>query len=479
MAFNITLYSYNKRTNSLDRPTGGGTTESCVMKTVSSVMNPVITIADPNNNIPLYNYAYISSFDRYYFIDDIRYNTGVWTLSLRCDVLASFKEDILSSTQYVLRSASDKDGNIVDNMYPTKSTSTKGKTYAGKVTINAGSPISNYFDGVLFMGCFVVQVISDNVAGVTAYAMNNSAFVSFLNNMMSYVPTDMSDVSNGIAKALYDPIQYITSVRWYPVFPDKDAGTARTSINIGPYTITGISGTCNSFDSSIWDDMYCDLTVTKHSDAASYPYTQLSPFSKYDLYFEPFGLIPLDTTKLYGVTEMRIHWYLEYETGMAHLSVVDKNNTGNLIASSSALFGIELPITQLTVDYIGAGASVIGGGVSTALNMLTGNVLGAIGSGISAIGNGINSMIPEAQTKGTPGSFLIFRGESPCLYYQFMNVVDRDNTRFGSPLCQSKTLSTISGFTVCQDAVVDYTTSFPTSDEVTQIEDLLNSGVFI
>ena len=45
-----------------------------------------------------FNYAYIPKFQRYYFVDDISvFPNKIYLLTLRCDVLTSFKDDILKS----------------------------------------------------------------------------------------------------------------------------------------------------------------------------------------------------------------------------------------------------------------------------------------------------------------------------------------------------------------------------------------------
>lgn len=472
----IILYKFSKKINSTAQPTSSteSLTLECFVKTPSSLISPAVQLSKGTEPID-YNYAYIADWGRYYFINDIEYSMGYWTLYLSVDVLASFKTGILGSEQYVLRSASSSDGSILDFKYPAKGSSSHGKTYGGNVVINAGSPVSGYFDGILWTGCWVVQVYSNNNSGVTTYALNNAAFVSLMSNLTSYVPSDISDVSAGIAKAMFDPLQYITSVMWFPRFPDKDAGTAQSSIIFGGYSVS-VSGTCVSFDSSIWDRMYCDITVAKHSDVASYPYMQLSPYSNYDLYFEPFGKLPLDSTKLYGVNTIRCNWYLEYQKGLAHLEVTDASNTGNVIATADSQFGIEIPISQMTVDYIGAAANILGGTVGTLESLISGDIVGTIGRGAEAIGNGIASMIPIVSGKGTPGSFLIFRGEAPRIEHQFFNIVGRNNNLFGSPLCQTVQLSTLSGFCMCSNALI----SLPcTESERGTIESYLNSGVFL
>lgn len=476
--FNVTLYKFKKKPNSTKLPPSGtaSRTFSCYALDNSSIIRPTLVLQYGTSEILDFNYAYIQTWGRYYFIDDIAVlEGGIYQLSMACDVLASFRTDILSSSQYVLRSASDHDRTVIDNKYPVKATSTKGLSYGGGVVINAGSPVSGYFDGILLTGCYVVSVFSDNSEGVTTYAMNQSAFRSLMSNLMSYLPSDMSDVSAGVGKALFDPLQYIISVMWFPNFPDKDSGTSVSSINFAGYSIS-VSGTCKIFDSSVWDNLYCDITVPKHADAATFPYMQLEPFSVYDLYFEPFGTIRLDTTRLYGVSTIRCRWYMEYQKGMAHLEVQDAANATNVIATADAQFGISIPVSQITVDYFGAASHLIGGAVSAAVQAANGAYTGAIGSGLEALGSAVQAMLPHVSGKGTPDSFLIFRGESPRIVYQFFNIVERDNETQGEPLCQAKTLSTLSGFTMCLNAELE---SEGLQAETDLISSMLNSGVFI
>ena len=476
--FNVILYKFNKKPNSTKLPPAGtaSRTFSCYALDNSSIIRPTLVLQYGTSDIIAFNYAYIPSWGRYYFINDIAVlEGGIYQLQLSGDVLASFRSDILNSSQYVLRSASDHDRTLIDNKYPSKATSSKSNVYGGGVVINAGSPVSGYFDGILLTGCYVVQVFSDNVQGVTTYAMNQPAFRSLLSNLLNYLPSDISDVSAGIGKALFDPLQYIISVMWFPNFPDKDAGQSVSSINFGGYSI-GVSGTCKIFDSSIWDNLYCDITVPKHPDAATYPYMQLTPFSQYDLYFEPFGSISLDTTRLYGVNTIRCRWYLEYQKGMAHLQIEDAANSRNIIASADAQFGINIPISQITVDYFGFASSVLGGGISATIKGVTGDIIGAIGTGLEAIGSGMYALAPRMYGKGTPDSFLIFRGESPRIEYQFFDIVERDNTRQGEPLCKVKTLSDLSGFTLCLNAAIE---ADGLQEESDMIASLLNTGVYI
>lgn len=84
-----------------------------VLREPSSVTNPVIKIelGDPIGC----NYAHISEFNRYYFIDDIiSIRSGLWELHLRVDVLMSFAVDIRRSEAIIEETASQAAGG---NMY--------------------------------------------------------------------------------------------------------------------------------------------------------------------------------------------------------------------------------------------------------------------------------------------------------------------------------------------------------------------------
>ena len=64
MSFKVHLYTFAKRDNSTKQPTGSGDEFSCVLKSGSGIMHPVLSFdlgiaGDPSQ----YNYAYIPAFD--------------------------------------------------------------------------------------------------------------------------------------------------------------------------------------------------------------------------------------------------------------------------------------------------------------------------------------------------------------------------------------------------------------------------------
>lgn len=76
-----------------------------------SVINPTLTLLiDKTVDVQECNYCYISDFERYYFIQDIQFvNNDVYKFYLECDVLESFKNDILNSYGEIKKVVSEGD----------------------------------------------------------------------------------------------------------------------------------------------------------------------------------------------------------------------------------------------------------------------------------------------------------------------------------------------------------------------------------
>lgn len=83
-----------------------------------SVLTPIIEIKR-NDNIFSYNYCYIETFKRFYYITNFSVNVnGFISISLKVDALESFKESILNSQQVISRQENEFNLNIVDSKLP-------------------------------------------------------------------------------------------------------------------------------------------------------------------------------------------------------------------------------------------------------------------------------------------------------------------------------------------------------------------------
>ncbi len=92
----IKLYNTNSTNNTIGKILTNETEYNIKFKGIADIKKPIVII---NSETFLnFNYAYISDFNRYYFIENIEIQpNNIYTLNLNVDVLESFKNDILAS----------------------------------------------------------------------------------------------------------------------------------------------------------------------------------------------------------------------------------------------------------------------------------------------------------------------------------------------------------------------------------------------
>lgn len=116
MAFTISLFKTASENNRVVKTLTDEKQLSGVLRYPTSVLSPSIMI-ESADNISSYNYAYISEFGRYYYITDIvNIRTNCWTVSLRCDVLMSYSDQIKAITGVVVRQESNPNKLLVDRL---------------------------------------------------------------------------------------------------------------------------------------------------------------------------------------------------------------------------------------------------------------------------------------------------------------------------------------------------------------------------
>ena len=118
----ITLYSCTAEPNRLDK-TSFLTSKKAITGAVPrgdiGCMTPTITIEAVDSEIVGANYCYISDWGRYYFITDIHCPVdGLFIISLRTDVLMSFKDNIKQLTGVVSRNRDNYDLYLRDDRVP-------------------------------------------------------------------------------------------------------------------------------------------------------------------------------------------------------------------------------------------------------------------------------------------------------------------------------------------------------------------------
>lgn len=443
----ITLYQYQKRENSTARPSGGSSIQG-TLRNNSSVVSPTVEFSA--QNLSGYNYAYIPVFSRWYFIRNWSYIDGLWLADMECDTLATYRDQIGASEQYVLRSSADYDGEIVDTMYPAKS--------AGVFEDTAGFIFGDGPDTDTF---YVVGIVGNNSDGgaVTYYSMTAAQFNVFSGKLMGsteYLGTDFGDITQDWLKTQYNPFQYVASVK---TFPFGFSGSRVDTVSLGWYTIE-----CGA--TRITKDVVSkrvEFNVPKHPQQSRGSFLNTPPFTRVTLYHPSFGSIPLDTNFLSKANKIQIDLSIDAKTGDG---VADISVDMFSYLQRPARLGVNVQVGQMASDYAGYFASGVG-------------ALGSLWSGdfkgvVSNIGNAAESLLPQMQTSGQNGTTMGFR-EPVHMIAEFLRVVDEDNEDNGRPLCQKRTVSTLPGYVKTENPDIAIT---GTAEEARTIKSYMEGGFF-
>lgn len=98
----VKFYHTNSPNNKLGKTLSDENIISCAFKGNCDILNPIIVVK--SDSFFDYNYCYIEQFKRYYFINDVEIlPNNVYTLTLKVDVLDSYKDSILKNYVHVTR----------------------------------------------------------------------------------------------------------------------------------------------------------------------------------------------------------------------------------------------------------------------------------------------------------------------------------------------------------------------------------------
>jgi len=214
----VRLYNFGKRVLSTARPPGQGTLLSCRLKEGSSIINPYL---DFSIDVKNFNYMYIPSFKRYYFISDIRFNKGIWEVSSEPDALASARDFIGNSNIYYSRCSTDYNTYIPDDAYSMTKFYRQRQTSIGILTYLGTTDLGR--------GTYIIGVITNNdardfltVTGMTYYIMDEPSYRRFSTVLLS-TNTWQDFFGEGFegsinyAKSLVDPGIYVKSAIYLPI----------------------------------------------------------------------------------------------------------------------------------------------------------------------------------------------------------------------------------------------------------------------
>ena len=119
----LILYSINDGDNVINKKMVNGVTVPINLKQGFDIINPDIVL---NGDYRGFNYAHIPSLNRFYFINSVeQLNLRLVKLNMTCDVLETYKADILNSNARFKRNIKTGDYENISIDHSNKTTSVK------------------------------------------------------------------------------------------------------------------------------------------------------------------------------------------------------------------------------------------------------------------------------------------------------------------------------------------------------------------
>lgn len=455
---NIIFYYNSSDDNKLNKSLTQKLNLSGNLREGTSIITPTITIQVSDSqylNVIESNYAYISDFKRYYFITDVICAAkNLWDISMKVDVLMSFKNDILYLPVILDRNEYLYNKYLSDDLLPITnkceiiytSLNYSGYEYLHKYytvdsfsSINVsslstdiniysvtGNRASKCYNG---NGIYVVTVLASKTSTINSdnqdtivdndnvtnnsfegtYILNFESFKRFCINFNGF---SWTDVGSWFGTDRYN--EYVLSIRYYPINIDKIAWWSKKPIHYVPIGKNARILLGDSFN--VYVPYYSDnlILIDKISCQFHYKYSRnssnfflnLKPYSVYEVYIPYYGYYELDISKCIAMNnedyyKFIICYYLDYRAGKL-LIKIDYTYSGNILYEESidtVDFGFEVPVgsTNFTSTVANNMHQMTMNNISKAVSLVGIGVGAASGSGVSpvllsgAVANTINN----------------------------------------------------------------------------------------
>ena len=420
-----TFYNFDKRKNSTARPAAtSGTDIAVALKEGSDLDAPVFHM-----QTDVLGYTYMKWNDHYYFITGRRYlYNDYYEISCEIDVLGSYRGSIKASTQYILRTSVETlaDYSLIDNSYPT-----------------AAEPDTKYFGvtiGLNDTGCYVLSVKTED--GVKYFIITRTQLESILNQIMAQKQEDLwstiSDLVSTLGPSFLNASDYIIGCRWMPFSVPSGTGYP---ITLG-YWSTGISAPEASTQFDFVGGTDIALTVNPESDAKK-AFTNCSQYHSCTVFVPGCGETVIDFAKVQGSSVL-----VDITVDLAgNVTAIIKNSQGDVLGRAHGILGCEVPITASNIGAGGFGSIAAGAGMVVASIATAGTAgftaaMGEAAAGAVEIGTGVAASVPDVNTSGGAGSYLVPDGAKllrvqECIY----NITDQAASIQGYPSMKVSTLS--------------------------------------
>ena len=499
MAITVYFAKVAKRRNSTLQATFS-TSYDCVLKAPTSLDRPTFLISAASFDYNLAKYG-----DRYYFIDDIvSVRNGQFEVSCILDVLATYKTEILASTQYVAYSSLSGGTWLVDTRLPL----TKDATVDSKTTT-----LNFLFNDT---GFYVLSAVGEN--GCKTYGLDKASLEQLLQNVTTWKNNDVSSIESLIGlppsgtdettainamiaymqnlqraaiqtgflgNAFADAPNCIRSCIWVPFFSTFFVtGGGGATIHLGAYD-TGVPA---------WD---CKVTPESRTASVQIPWQyndwRRAVCEEVYLYLPLVGMVSIPSDEIVRESAINVEWSATATDGcIAYRLTAGSQVIGTYGANCSV--NVPIGISQqasageITQSVLNGVTSVASGGISAVAAAASGNVVGAVANaaraGLSA-GQGAYDTLNVMNTRHNScigglggGAGVGLDLNLTCFTVAHPTVINPSDMQatMGVPTMKPVLLSSLSGYCECVNAHVEAAAQV---QELDAIDSYLNSGFYI
>lgn len=469
----VTMYNFSKRENSTKQPTVAEKTiagDVC-FKANTSLLTPTIlwavghedsTEGDDNRTddekAMVTNYCEMNG--KYYYVTDVRRTSrNHIEFDCRMDLLATYKNEILSTTAYVEYSSSHGRTDIYDNRVAVTC----------QTSIEEHEEILSIFGGLNndSSGCVIMNVTSDlipteGMGALTSWLMSNSELTTFSNQL-----NGDSGILQSLREIWTNPIDAIVSIIWLPIPYDdivhygEDYLSKANNLHVGNYDASEIKPYKITKPFSISLTYPIEIPREEVNNFTDVNYTIIT------LYLPYVGVIEVPSNLYYDVDKIEINLTIDILTGDI-LYLVKASEV--IIATYSSNCSMNIPISASNYDITPAlsGTLMTLTGNPYAIPMMTGGIQQMLSQGIST------------QIKGGLGSkvnvYAMPNIQCSVKKSVLVENIEQQKTVRGLPCNQTLLLANLSGY--CQTSHASVNCS-ATLEQKQIINAYLNGGVYI
>lgn len=489
--------------------------------TMMGIFNHSIAIKniniDINNYANNFNYVWIPTLKRYYYVDSVEFiSANITRLHLKEDVLMSWEKLIKLQSAFVSRYQSSAQTKLVDNRLPLEDTkriemlsftngslknctfnyslgnttpvicvtsmSTKVQTGHGTNVSPSGSSLPTIRSS-LNDNEFVRFITFDKLEYLVIAYRSDDATSSFIENVI-YFPFDCTTLfglSTSSSYAIQVKDKYIDALGNYVNYNATDTPLQCYGMN---YQRDGVSPYIVIADVSITDN---DETFDK-----------FEPYSNYEIYIPFVSWVKIEYNQFVN-QRILVYYSVDLKTGMATAYIYNYSNK-YIIWSGSCQLGIKLDMTtsnqlenqrQKESSVLNTTLGLMSSTIAVGVGVASGNPLaiagGVIGGG-KTIANAVNTnrmLFERAQSSfGTPECSLFAPNEVKIRRTYNEKISLTSDTTFaklnGKPYNNYVAdLSSLSGYVEIPEIHFDPKNEIIYQDEISEIVSLLKDGVIL